>query len=191
MMCRVKKEVNFSFTAKKGRVKHMFGKHCVPQERFSEIVLSVASSGIVSLLLPRGRTAHSRFGVPLNITENSTCAGIRPRSELAVLPIKTKLIIWDEAPMMHKYCFEALDISLTDIIRSVNRNNLHRPFGGKVMVFGGDLRQILPVVLKGTRKDIVFATINSSYLWDSCKVLRLTRNMRLQFMCMRRKSWRS
>ncbi|XP_048501393.1 uncharacterized protein LOC125497758 [Beta vulgaris subsp. vulgaris] len=48
------------------------------------------------------------------------------------------------------------------------------------MVFGGDLRQILPVVPKGTRQDIVFATVNSSYLWDSCKVLTLTRNMRLK-----------
>ncbi|XP_057248262.1 uncharacterized protein LOC125493694 [Beta vulgaris subsp. vulgaris] len=145
-----------------------------------EIVLPVASSGIASLLLPRGRTAHSRFGIPLNVNENSTCAGIRPGSELADLLIKTKLIIWDEAPMMHKYCFEALDRSLRDIMRSVDRDNLHRPFGGKVVVFGGDLRQILPVVPKGSRQDIVFATVNSSYLWDSCKVLRLTRNMRLQ-----------
>ncbi|CAN7060514.1 unnamed protein product, partial [Brassica rapa subsp. trilocularis] len=31
-----------------------------------EIVLNVASSGIASLLLPGGRTAHSRFGIPIN-----------------------------------------------------------------------------------------------------------------------------
>ncbi|XP_057250584.1 uncharacterized protein LOC130591327 [Beta vulgaris subsp. vulgaris] len=65
-------------------------------------------------------------------------------------------------------------------MRSVDRDNLHRPFGGKVIVFVVIIRQILPVVPKGTRQDIVFATVNSSYLWDSCKVLRLTRNMRLQ-----------
>ncbi|XP_057248138.1 uncharacterized protein LOC130590152 [Beta vulgaris subsp. vulgaris] len=153
---------------------------CAAIRKKGEIVLPVASSGIASLLLPRGRTAHSRFGIPLNVNENSTCAGIRPGSELADLLIKTKLIIWDEAPMMHKYCFEALDRSLRDIMRSVDRDNLHRPFGGKVVVFGGDLRQILPVVPKGSRQDIVFATVNSSYLWDSCKVLTLTRNMRLQ-----------
>ncbi|XP_048493069.1 uncharacterized protein LOC125493635 [Beta vulgaris subsp. vulgaris] len=70
--------------------------------------------------------------------------------------------------------------SLRDIMRFVDRDNLHRPFGGIVIVFGADLRQILPVVPKGTRQDIVFATVNSSYLWDSCKVLRLTPNMRLQ-----------
>ncbi|XP_042009147.1 uncharacterized protein LOC121757711 [Salvia splendens] len=47
------------------------------------------------------------------------------------------------------------------------------------LVFGGDFRQILPVVPKGSRKNVVNATINSSYLWRSCTVLRLTRNMRL------------
>lgn len=39
-----------------------------------DIVLNVASSGIASLLLPGGRTAHSRFAIPINIDEDSTCA---------------------------------------------------------------------------------------------------------------------
>ncbi|XP_048498185.1 uncharacterized protein LOC125496699 [Beta vulgaris subsp. vulgaris] len=111
---------------------------CAAVRKMREIVLPVASSGIDSLLLPRGRTARSRFGIPLNVTENSICVGIRPGSYLADLLIKTKLIIWDEAPMMHKYCFEALDRSLRDIMRLVDRRNMHRPFGGKVIVFGGD-----------------------------------------------------
>lgn len=54
------------------------------------------------------------------------------------------------------------------------------PFGGKVVVFGGDFRQILPVIPKGTRQDIVHATINSSKIWRDCEVLRLTKNMRLE-----------
>ncbi|XP_010669868.1 uncharacterized protein LOC104886988 [Beta vulgaris subsp. vulgaris] len=93
---------------------------CAAVKKMGEIVLPVASSGIASLLLPRGRTAHSRFGIPLNVTENSTCARIRLGLDLAYLLIKTKLIIWDEAPMMHKYCFEALDRSLRDIMGLVD-----------------------------------------------------------------------
>uniref|UniRef100_A0A0V0IN61 ATP-dependent DNA helicase n=1 Tax=Solanum chacoense TaxID=4108 RepID=A0A0V0IN61_SOLCH len=80
-----------------------------------DVVLTVASSGIASLLLPGGRTTHSRFVIPLNITENSTC-NLKQGTPLAHLLIKTKLIIWDEAPMMHKHCFEALDKTLRDII---------------------------------------------------------------------------
>ncbi|XP_076911090.1 uncharacterized protein LOC143568951 [Bidens hawaiensis] len=38
-----------------------------------EVVLNVASSGIASLLLEGGRTAHSRFLIPINLTEDSIC----------------------------------------------------------------------------------------------------------------------
>ncbi|XP_019177035.1 PREDICTED: uncharacterized protein LOC109172310 [Ipomoea nil] len=53
-------------------------------------------------------------------------------------------------------------------------------FGGKTVVFCGDFRQILPLISKGTRQDIVRASINSSYLWRSCKVFRLTKNLHLR-----------
>lgn len=144
-----------------------------------EIVLNVASSGIASLLLPGGRTAHSRFSIPLSLNENSTC-NIRQNTLVSQLIAKAKLIIWDEAPMVHKHCFEALDRTLRDILRFTNPSSSELPFGGKVVVLGGDFRQILPVIPNGRREDIVLATINSSYLWNHCKVLTLTRNMRLE-----------
>ncbi|KAM3282331.1 hypothetical protein P3S67_025976 [Capsicum chacoense] len=144
-----------------------------------DIVLTVASRGIASLLLPGRRTAHSRFVISLNITEDSTC-NIQQGTPLANLIIKTKLIIWDEAPMMHKYYFEALDKILRDILSFKDSSNSQRPFGGKTIVLGRDFRQILPVIPKGTRQDIVNATLNSSYLWPHCQLLRLTKNMRLQ-----------
>ncbi|KAL5133595.1 ATP-dependent DNA helicase PIF1 [Glycine soja] len=62
------------------------------------IVCTIASSGIASLLLPGGRTAHSKFAIPVPATENSTC-NIHQGSELAELLKVTKLIVWDEAPM--------------------------------------------------------------------------------------------
>ncbi|KAL6531976.1 hypothetical protein OROGR_013946 [Orobanche gracilis] len=82
--------------------------------------------------------------------------------------------------MTHRYCFEALDRSLKDVMRSSDGSKSEKPFGGLVVVLGGDFRQILPVVPKGTRHDIVHASISSSRLWSSCEVLRLTKNMRLQ-----------
>ncbi|CAH9140571.1 unnamed protein product [Cuscuta epithymum] len=143
-----------------------------------EIVLNVASSGIASLLLPGGRTAHSRFKIPIHPNEDSTC-NIKQGSALAELLVKCKLIVWDEAPMVHKHCFEALDRTLRDILRFQNPRSLEIPFGGKTIVFGGDFRQILPVIPKGTRQDIVNASINSSYLWQHTHVMRLTKNLRL------------
>lgn len=152
---------------------------CAGLRSKNEIVLPVASSGIASLLLPRGRTAHSRFGIPIQLTETSMCNRLKPGSDEAELLQKTKLIIWDEAPMAHRNCFEALDRSLRDIIRTPDGKPSKKPFGGKVVVFGGDFRQILPVVPMGTRHDIVYASICSSKLWAHCKVLKLTQNMRL------------
>ncbi|KAK9705842.1 hypothetical protein RND81_07G086300 [Saponaria officinalis] len=153
---------------------------CAALRSKGEIVLPVASSGIAATLIPGGRTAHSRFGIPINVSENSTCPRIKPGSDLTELLLRAKLIIWDEAPMTHKYSFEALDRSLKDVMRVVDERNATEPFGGKVVVFGGDFRQTLPVVPKGSRADIVHASLCSSYLWSSCKVLTLTRNMRLE-----------
>ncbi|XP_061373673.1 uncharacterized protein LOC133316000, partial [Gastrolobium bilobum] len=142
------------------------------------IVLNVASSGIASLLLPGGRTAHSRFRIPIQINEDSTC-NIRPKSTIAELLSKTKLIIWEEAPMVHRFCFEALDRTLRDVLRISDSSCVDMPFGGKVVILGGDFQQILPVIPHGSRQDIVHATINSSHLWSHCHLLTLTKNMRL------------
>ncbi|XP_019149748.1 PREDICTED: ATP-dependent DNA helicase PIF2-like [Ipomoea nil] len=144
-----------------------------------EIVLNVASSGIASLLLPGGRTAHSRFAIPIAVNEDSTC-NISQSSHLAQLIMQSKLIIWDEVLMMHKFFFEALDRTMRDIMHTKNPKSLDMTFGGKTVVLGGDFRQILPVIPKGTRQDIVGASINASYLWRSCKVFRLTKNLRLR-----------
>ncbi|XP_057426381.1 uncharacterized protein LOC130719785 [Lotus japonicus] len=143
-----------------------------------KIILNVASSGIASLLLLGGRTAHSLFCIPLNVNEDSCCGIVQgsPKAELLQL---TSLIIWDEAPMVSRYAFEALDRTLRDIMRFCNPDSFDKPFGGKVVVLGGDFRQILPVIPKGSRAEIVTATINSSRLWRFCKVLTLTENMRL------------
>ncbi|CAH1431856.1 unnamed protein product [Lactuca virosa] len=142
------------------------------------IVLNVASSGIASLLLPGGRTAHSRFIIPFELTEDSVCR-INRDSDLASLLRKTSLIIWYEAPMVHKHAFEALDRSLKDVFRSENSSNSDIPFGGKVIIFGGDFRQILPVIPGESRQNIVNASLSSSYLWKQCKIHKLTKNMRL------------
>ncbi|XP_021985738.1 uncharacterized protein LOC110881911 [Helianthus annuus] len=99
-----------------------------------QIVLNVASSEIVSLLLSGGRTAHSRFHIPLNLTEESICH-IKLDGEVANLITETKLIIWDEAPMIHKHAFEALDRTMKDIFKSDDSLNSEMPFGGKVMVW--------------------------------------------------------
>ncbi|XP_074326976.1 uncharacterized protein LOC141664918 [Apium graveolens] len=92
----------------------------------------------------------------------------------------TQLIIWDEAPLQHRYAFECLDRSLKDIMKAVDPERYAMPFGDITVVLGGDFRQILPVITYGDCADIVAACITRSRLWSIFQVFLLTENMRLK-----------
>ncbi|BAH91022.1 Os01g0300400 [Oryza sativa Japonica Group] len=143
-----------------------------------KIVLAVASSGIVALLLPGGRTPHSRFRIPLDIQEDSMCA-IKKNTHLAELIQQTSLIIWDEASVNHRHFFEAFDRTLRDIMSSINHDLVNMQFGGITVVLDGDFRQTLPVIPNARKQQILNASITRSRLWKNCVVLELTENMRL------------
>jgi hypothetical protein len=55
----------------------------------------------------------------------------------------------------------------------------NRPFGGITTVFGGDFHQILPVIFKGSRPEIVNACLQRSSVWQYVTVLKLEKNMRV------------
>ena len=116
------------------------------------IAIATATSGIAASIMPGGRTVHSRFKIPIKIEDNSMC-NFTKQSGTAALLREASLIIWDEVAMTRRQAVETLDRSLQDIIEC------DLPFGGKVIVFGGDFRQVLPVVPRGTRAQICDATL--------------------------------
>ncbi|PNT11530.2 hypothetical protein POPTR_011G042150v4 [Populus trichocarpa] len=127
------------------------------------LLIVLDQKGIASILLPGGRTAHSRFKIPLAINENSTCE-IKKNTHLSRLIETTTLIVWDEAPMNNRYCFETLDRSLRDIMGQTGHSNHNQPFGGKSILLGGDYRQILPKELLSHPKNITVTEINNFIL---------------------------
>jgi hypothetical protein len=145
---------------------------CAKIRSQGKIILCVASSGIAAVLLSGGRTAHSRFKIPLNISESSTC-NISMNSLQADLLRITNCVIWDEAIMQHRHIFDAVNKLFQDV------NKSKEPFGGVTVVFGGDFQQILPVIMKGSRAEIVAACLCRSPLWNIITVLKLTENKRL------------
>ncbi|XP_074377930.1 uncharacterized protein LOC141719449 [Apium graveolens] len=142
---------------------------CCKLRSVEKVVLHVASSGIAAMLLPGGRTTHSRFHILLKVDEYSV-AGIKHGTELGELLKQASLIIWDEAPMQHRHAAESVDRSLRDIMTSVDLERASLPFGCITIVFGGDFRQILPVIPKASRAQVVSASLNSSKIWDHCRV---------------------
>nr|XP_009626438.1 uncharacterized protein LOC104117138 [Nicotiana tomentosiformis] len=137
----------------------------------SMIAFSTATSGVAAVILPGDRTTHSRFDIPLQTTD-TTITNMSKQSGGAKLIRKSKLIIWDEAPMANRQTIEIVDRSFRDIM------DINEPFDGKVMVFGGDFRQVLPVVPKSTRAETINASLVTSYLGNKMEKIQLTRNMR-------------
>ncbi|CAN1242011.1 ATP-dependent DNA helicase PIF1 [Linum perenne] len=154
--------------------------NCIISKIRSEhkIALVVASSGIAATLLPGGVTAHSRFKIPIEVDHASTCA-IKKGTNLARLMQQATLIVWDEAPMVHRLSFEAVDRTLCDIMNTPTEGPNYKPFGGKTVILGGDFRQTLPIVKNGGREDNLGASLTRSYLWNHCTLLELHVNMRI------------
>lgn len=136
------------------------------------IAIAIATSGVAASIMPGGRTAHSRFKIPLSCDDGASCSFAK-QSGTAKLLRMASLILWDEATMTKRQAVEALDNSMRDIM-----GRRDRPFGGKTVVFGGDFRQVLPVVRRGSRGQIIDATLRSSHLWKGMRQLRLVTNMR-------------
>ncbi|CAN1326882.1 ATP-dependent DNA helicase PIF1 [Linum perenne] len=143
-----------------------------------KIALVVASSGIAATLLPGGVTAHSRFKIPLDIDNTSTCS-IKKGTALARLIRRATLIVWDEAPMVHRLSFEAVDRTICDIMDTPFEGPSYKPFGGKTVLLGGDFRQTLPIVPNAGRETNLNASLTRSYLWNHCTLLELKTNMRV------------
>ena len=119
------------------------------------IVLNVASSGISYLLVPGGKTTHFTFCIPLLINDESTC-NIAQGSLRAKLLMATNLIIWDEAPIINRMCFEAFDRTLRDIMRNVDDANNDKPFDGKAVVLEVTSDKFYPL----SRKDLGLISSN-------------------------------
>ena len=130
----------------------------------------MAWTGIAAILLPKGKTTHKTFRWPLNINdlELSILSQDCDKKRLREIDV----IIWDEASMIPKKALEIVDRTLQDLCF----NKL--PFGGKLLILGGDFRQIAPVIKSGSKSDIILQTIKYSTYWPLFKKLKLTKNMR-------------
>jgi len=146
-----------------------------------DIALSMTSSGIAALLLEGSCIAHSRFKIFIvGLCGSFTCY-VPLNSPQAALIRVARLIVWDEAPMAHKHVFEAVNRTLQHVLGDVDPALKDILFGGKVVVMGGDFRKLLPVVPRGTRGQIVDASLKrSAILWHSVKVRHLHENMRVR-----------
>ena len=140
-----------------------------------KVALATAISGIAATnFAPLGRTLHYISGLPICLHETSMCILSKEKTEV----IKAaKVLIIDEITMLKGIALDVLSRSLCDLLECEDV-----PFGGLVVVMGGDFRQVLPVITRGGRATIVRSTVLKSKVWQtsSVNVMQLSQNMRLR-----------
>ncbi|XP_044760319.1 uncharacterized protein LOC123317775 [Coccinella septempunctata] len=132
--------------------------------------LAVAFTGIAALLLRNGRTVHSTFRLPLHLNASSR-SSITAQSQEADHLRKIRLIIWDEVSMASYHVLNIVD----DLLRDVCMDP--RPFGGKCILLGGDVKQLLPVASGRVEQIELFFT--NYRFWRVFQVVHLMTNMRV------------
>ena len=138
-------------TALEALVRLSYIKLCLQQSGQN---FATATSGVAASILSRGRTAHSRFKIPLYDDDATTCS-IGKQSAIAHLIKNAELIIWDEATMAKRKSIEEFNEMLQDLMQT------NVAFGGKISVFGGDFGQTLPAGSKGHKQEIINASLLS------------------------------
>src|SRR5277367_7138550 len=123
--------------------------------------------------MPEGMTAHKTFAldVPLRSDSKSRIKAGTAKSEPL---IKADAFFLDESPMLPRYGMENINDKLCEL-----RRNTNVPFGGAVMVFGGDFRQCLPVQPRANQTELRSLSIKRSSIWTAFLNYRLTSNMRV------------
>lgn len=144
-------------------VKNMVGKQFI----------TVAPTGVAAIQA-EGYTIHSFFGLPLRPCEEGECGVMNKEKILTVQ--HTDTIIIDEVSMVRCDTIDAIDCTL----RKVLRNN--RPFGGKQVVFVGDMFQLPPVVIKGAElKFLTDRYHTSNFFFFKAEVFKRMRLATIEF----------
>ena len=105
-------------------------------------IVACASTGIAALLLLNGKTAHRTFRIPENVNRTTPPKFSYEKDDSKKLR-EAKVIIIDEVSMLHRDVLHFIDRTLQDL---QPRDERKQPFGGKIVVIGGDFKQLLPVV---------------------------------------------
>lgn len=134
-----KTNTSLFITGKAGTGKTTFVKRIL--EEIDKNFLVLAPTGIAAVNVG-GQTMHSFFGFPMQAIGPHTKLDIIPEKKILLREIDT--IIVDEASMVRSDMVDGMDRYLRMAF------NTNMAFGGKQVVFVGDLYQLPPVVKQGT-----------------------------------------
>ena len=154
---------SYFITGKAGTGKSTF-VHYFTKNSAKEIIL-LAFTGIASINIS-GQTIHSFFRFPFKplLPNDEEIPLFRDFWQNYKIIEKAKTIIIDEVSMLRSDILEAIDCSLRK-----NGGNPSLPFGGKQMIFVGDIFQLPPIYDKDddVEKEVFSKIYKSEYFFDS------------------------
>lgn len=126
---------SFFLTGRAGTGKTTFLRNV--QKMVDKQFITLAPTGVAAILAG-GDTIHSFFGLPLEVCTPNTCGKINEARFRTICHADT--IIIDEVSMVRCDIVDAIDNTMRCVMRTT------KPFGGKQVIFVGDMFQLPPVV---------------------------------------------
>lgn len=159
---------SFFLTGRAGTGKTTFLRKV--QQLVDKQFITLAPTGVAAILAG-GDTIHSFFGLPMDVCTPGTMGKMNEARILTL--IHTDTIIIDEVSMVRCDVIDAIDYTMRKTLRS------SLPFGGKQVIFVGDMFQLPPVVKKGTDREMMYDLYHADdcffYKADVIKRMRLVK----------------
>jgi DNA polymerase III epsilon subunit-like protein len=155
---------SFFLTGKAGTGKSTFLKYI--RDNISKKFIVVAPTGIAAINV-QGVTIHSFFRFPLRplMPEDSEIKLFLPTDPKRQQIKHFDTLIIDEISMVRADIIDGIDYSLRK-----NTGNLHTPFGGKQIIFVGDIFQLEPIVKFQSSEQEVYDQFYDSPYFHKAKV---------------------
>lgn len=159
---------SFFLTGRAGTGKTTFLRNV--QKMVNKQFITLAPTGVAAIQAG-GETLHSFFGLPLEVCTPGTCGKLNDARILTLAHADT--IIIDEVSMVRCDIVDAIDYTLRKTLRT------SLPFGGKQVIFVGDMFQLPPVVRNKPERELLHDIYNTTdfffYKADAIKRMRLVK----------------
>lgn len=159
---------SFFLTGRAGTGKTTFLRKV--QQMVDKQFITLAPTGVAAILAG-GDTIHSFFGLPMDVCTPGTMGKMSQTRILTLL--HTDTIIIDEVSMVRCDIIDAIDYTMRKVLRTT------KPFGGKQIVFVGDMFQLPPVVKQGAERELMRDLYHTNdfffYKANAIKRLRLVK----------------
>lgn len=162
---------SFFLTGRAGTGKTTFLRNV--QKMVNKQFITLAPTGVAAILAG-GDTIHSFFGLPMEVCEPGTCGRMNEARILTLLHADT--IIIDEVSMVRCDIVDAIDYTLRKALRTT------QPFGGKQIIFVGDMFQLPPVVRQGAERELLHDIYKADdFFFYKADVIKRMRLVKIEF----------